>query len=548
LWSCPDHFKACAKTRGIEFAHLSEDARPEREPADKDRYLQTRNDMFAAAMSKVLVTWVGRADCDASEGKGRGVGPVAQALESCSFDRAVLLCNYPKETADAYLRWLKKRTQTRLVMQPKSLRSPTHLGDIYLAVSETLEGVLKDGAKDALELTFHTSPGTGPMAAVWIILARSKYRATLLTSSLERGTEELDAPFDLAADFVMGQVSRFEQGLGELAEGRPAPDAAFGDIIHGSRTMQVVVERAQVVAKLTAPVLIEGESGTGKELFARAIHQASERRSGPFVAVNCGAIPRELVQSILFGHVKSSFTGATSDRKGHFREAQGGTLFLDEIGELSAEHQVHLLRVLQERKVMPVGGSREIDVDVRIIAATHRRLADEVAQRRFREDLYYRLAMLVLHLPPLRERAGDLTLLIERLLPVVASRLGTQHKKLSVRAKNLMLRHDWPGNVRELEGVLARALAWSKGDSIDEAEMREALLLHEAPAGRRDPLNHPLGHGFSLNKLMHEVARHYLERAQADAGGVKKQAAELLGFGNYQTYDNWYSRYVLEKG
>lgn len=497
-----------------------------------------------AGMARVLVSWIGKADCDAVEGKGRGLGPVAQALVSRSFDRVVLLSNYGRTVDRTYVRWLKQHTKLPVELQSKSLRSPTHLGDIYLAVVDTLQALTKAGGDTALELTFHTSPGTGPMAAVWIILARSSFPAELLSSSPDHGVTTLEAPFDLAGAFVTSQRERFEQALEGVAEGCPARHSAFADIMHASAVMAAVVDRAQVVATLSAPVLIEGESGTGKELFARAIHGAGARSHGPFVAVNCGAIPRELVQSSLFGHIKGAFTGASQASKGHFREAEGGTLFLDELGELPLEQQVHLLRALQERKIQPVGSSQEIAIDVRIIAATHRRLATEVAAGRFREDLYYRLAMLVLRLPPLRERPGDVPLLVERLLPLMAVRIGTRERSLSPQAKQLLFRQSFPGNVRELEAVLARALAWAKGETVTEAELRDALLL-EAPrkVGAGAVLERELGDGFSLQATLEEVARHYLERAQRDADGVKRKAAELLGFANYQTYDNWHRRY-----
>jgi DNA-binding NtrC family response regulator len=205
---------------------------------------------------------------------------------------------------------------------------------------------------------------------------------------------------------------------------------------------------------------------------------------------------------------------------------------------------VYLLRALQERKVLPVGSSREVDVDVRIVAATHRRLVDEVRGARFREDLYYRLAMLVLKLPALRDRPGDIALLVDRLLPVMAQRLGTQPKRMSVKARQLLLRQPFPGNVRELEGVLARALAWSRGDTIEEPELRDALMLDSPRAGHKDVLQRALAGSFSLQETLDEVARHYLARAHEEAGGVKSKASELLGFANYQTYDNWRRRYL----
>src|SRR5690606_22037284 len=248
----------------------------------------------------------------------------------------------------------------------------------------------------------------------------------------------------------------------------------------------------------------------------------SPRRDKPFVAVNCGAIPKNLVESELFGHVKGAFTGAGEARKGHFREADGGTLFLDELGELPLDTQVALLRVLQQGEVTPVGGSRPFRVDVRIIAATHRSLALEVQEGRFREDLFYRLAVAVLHLPPLRERPGDLGLLIDHLLAGVNEAAqkepGYERKKISAGARNLLLNHPWPGNVRELHNTLLRAAIWSEGPTITKAEMEEAMLTSSTPRGDAT-LSRPLGNGFDLDRLVGDVKRHYVLRARDEANG-----------------------------
>jgi DNA-binding NtrC family response regulator len=252
------------------------------------------------------------------------------------------------------------------------------------------------------------------------------------------------------------------------------------------------------------------------------------------------------VQDVLFGHEKGGFTGAAEPRPGAFREADGGTLFLDEIGDLPLEQQVNLLRALQEKKVRPLGARADAPVNVRVLAATHRDLGAEVRAGRFREDLFYRLAILVLRAPPLRERGPDVGLLLDRLLPQLCKELGAGDKKISADARKLMLRHSWPGNVREMEGVLTRAIAWSSGKLISAANVREALLTHPgAPADR--VLGRPLGDGFKLDDVLREVARHYLDRAFEEAGGVKKQASDLLGFANYQTFDSWYKRHLPEK-
>jgi transcriptional regulator with PAS, ATPase and Fis domain len=288
-------------------------------------------------------------------------------------------------------------------------------------------------------------------------------------------------------------------------------------------------------------------SSTGKELLARAIHTASPRAGGPFVAVNCGAIPEHLVEAELFGHERGAFTGAVAARAGHFREAHGGTLFLDEIHALPAPAQVKLLRALQESEVLPVGASRPARVDVRVIAAANVNLLAEVARGAFRSDLFYRLAVAILTLPPLRERAGDLDLLIDHLLARInddsAGDPGYEPKRLAPGARAALRAHSWPGNVRELGNTLRRAALWTTGAVIHADDVREALL--PAPASPHDAtlLERQLGDGFALQELLGDVARHYLERALAEANGNKSRAAALLGFANHQTFTNWLRRY-----
>jgi transcriptional regulator with PAS, ATPase and Fis domain len=284
--------------------------------------------------------------------------------------------------------------------------------------------------------------------------------------------------------------------------------------------------------------LIEGESGTGKELMAKAIHNSSPFRDKPYVAVNCGAIAKELVESELFGHIKGSFTGATETRKGHFVAANGGTLFLDEI---------KLLRTLETGDVTPVGASTSTKVRVRILAATNRNLVREVASGRFREDLYYRLAVMVLTIPPLRERQGDVTKiidgLIEQLYKDSTIELGTEQKKLSPEGKSLLLKQTWPGNVRELRNTLLRALIWSSSNTITVEDVKSAIA-QKSLQKETEVLNRSLGDGFSLPEVIREVATHYLDRARAQAKS-KTEAATLVGAPSYQTFDSWEKRYGL---
>ena len=503
-------------------------------------------------MKRILICWIGNTDLRASEGaEDVGVGPIAQALESRTFDEVFFISDYPDDHVKPYIQWMKKRTQTSHQLFREKLSSPTHFGEIYEAAVRVCTAAL-DQHGDQAELTFHLSPGTPAMAAVWIILAKTRFPAELIESSKEHGVQTASVPFDISAEFLPDLLRKPDAQLRSISTEEPAESANFEDIIYRSNAIARLVEQAQRAAVRNIPVLIEGESGTGKELFARAIHQQSPRKDAPFVAVNCGAIPHDLVESELFGHEKGAFTGAHTQRKGHFEVADGGTLFLDEIGELPKDMQVRLLRVLQEGEVVRLGASKPVKVDVRIVAATNRNLVEEVGADRFREDLFYRLAVAYLRLPPLRERAGDMGLLIDHLLEQInresEEQPGYRHKKISAGAKNLLINHHWPGNVRELQNTLRRAMLWTEDETLTKQNIEEALL----PSFQKQEegiLNRPLGAGFSLPDLLGEVARHYLGRALEEATkGTKKEAAELLGLPSYQTFTNWADRYGVKVG
>ena len=297
------------------------------------------------------------------------------------------------------------------------------------------------------------------------------------------------------------------------------------------------------------PVLIQGEPGTGKELLARAIHRASLRAKDPFIAVNCGAIPIELANSELFGHKRGAFTGAFKDHKGYLETAHGGTLFLDEVGELPPQVQVRLLRALQEGEVTPLGASRSLKVDCRVISATNRNLVQEVTAGHFREDLYHRLNLVVLNLPPIRDRQGDLGLLVDHLMSQIneegLNQPAFEHKILSIGARNLILRQPWPGNVRELRNTLMRVAIFSSGPKIEEDDIRDSLLPSATPASEKI-LGRSLGEVLNLQDLIATVAKHYLSRAMKEAGGNKTKAAALVGLPSYQTLANWLHRYGLD--
>lgn len=503
-------------------------------------------------MKRVLLAWVGETDLKAARGdSGVGLGPIAQALEAMNFEHVVLLNNYPKKTFGDFEAWISKRSRGDVVLRHVELDPPTDYEAIYRVASDAVTWTReKLGPKTAL--TFHLSPGTKPMAITWVILAKTRFEATLIESSVKAGVQTVDFPFDLAAELIPAAVRRADLELDRLTAGLRPEEAQFGDLIGRSDAMTDLVDRARRAAAFSFPVLIEGESGTGKELLASAIHKEGARSHGQFVPVNCGAIPENLVEAEFFGFVKGAFTGAVADKPGAFERAHGGTLFLDEIGDLPLAAQVKLLRALQEKKIQRVGAPKEIPVDARVIAATNRDLAREVEAGRFREDLYFRLAILPLRTPPLREREGDIGLLIDHFLERLRENLKAtipEPKKLSAGAKNLLLRHEWPGNVRQLEAVLSRAYVWSRKNPIDEAEIRAALLPGEYASRDRksgNVLGRPLGDGFNLADTMGEVARHYLDRAMKESGGNMTKAATLVGIDHYQTLKNWLTKYDVE--
>lgn len=490
--------------------------------------------------ASVLICWLGGSDLKAlTSGPS---GPILSTLLAAPFKRLELLCSYPVAQAEAYRDWLVQQTDVPVVLHCEELSSPVHFGEIHNVASRHLQRLQQREEKLAILL----SPGTAAMQAVWILLGKTRYPAAFYQSSLEQGVQKIDIPFEIAAEYVPAANAISSDGIARLATQAVPIDAAFDSIITQNNSMQLLKEQAQILAQKTVPVLIYGETGTGKELFARAIHNAGPRAAAPFVPINCGAIPAELIDSMLFGHKKGAFTGAIADRPGVFQQADGGTLFLDEFGELSPDVQVRLLRVLQEGTCIPVGSSAEQRVDVRVIAATHRNLMLEVAEGRFREDLFYRMAVGVLHLPPLRERAGDLLLLADALLAAIGQEdISLESKILSVSAKNLIARHPWRGNVREMQATLLRAALWCHGDTINAGELEQAFFA-PLPDKTADILAHDVAQGIDIQGVVGELVRHYVGEALEVAGRNKTRAAALLGLKSQQTLSNWMDKYDIE--
>jgi two-component system response regulator AtoC len=312
----------------------------------------------------------------------------------------------------------------------------------------------------------------------------------------------------------------------QIRSGGGEPETGLGEMVAKSSRMTELFRTIRKIAEFKTTILVGGESGTGKELVARAIHRLSPRAGAPFIAVNCGAIPGSLLESELFGHRKGAFTDANRDRKGLFEEATGGTLFLDEIGELPLGLQVKLLRVLQEEEIRRLGDTQDVKVDVRVVAATARDLAEEVKRGGFREDLYYRLNVLAVHLPPLRDRREDIPLLVTHFVQRMNARMGLSITGASTEAMRQLIEFDWPGNVRELENTIERAMVLTDGAQIDLESLPERL---RRPTGAAPPtIVTPLDDDLSIKRASRRAEEDLIRRALVRTGGNRTRAAELL--------------------
>jgi len=324
------------------------------------------------------------------------------------------------------------------------------------------------------------------------------------------------------------------------------------NIIGHSPKMRAIFEMVQTVAPQSSRVLITGETGTGKELIARAVHENSPRAQQPFITINCGAFPETLLESELFGYMKGAFTGANENRQGLFNAANGGTLFLDEIGNMSLPMQVKLFRVLQEGKVRPLGSNEETEIDVRVIAATNKDLDRAIAAGEFREDLYYRLSVIPIQLPPLRERRDDIPLLARVFLERFRKSMEKPIEGISPDAMRLLESYDWPGNVRELENTMERSVALETGNLISVAVLPEKVSRQGVQSGQMSPAAPNSSHspsqipegGFDLVKYMQQTERAYLVAALETCGGVGTRAAELLRM-SYRSFRHYSKKYNI---
>lgn len=510
---------------------------------------------------RLLISWIGHADLrafaqlasgrdrntllkDVPAGRGDGDGPLKTLLDQVTFDEVHLLSNYGDRKDRAALKALGHAATIHAVQVDNVI----DYAELFRVANDEVKRIIGNRKPEQYALCFHLSPGTPQMAAVWLLLGKTRYPATLY-QTFSGQVLSVDVPFDIALDVIPEVLKGPDAHLQHLAAKAPSELPGFEAIVGRSKAVRLAVGRAKQAAVRDVPILLTGESGTGKEMFARAIHQASHRADGHFRAVNCAALPRELLEAELFGVKKGAYTGATADRPGLFEEADGGTIFLDEVGECEAAVQAKLLRVLQPPPGKPsstrtftrVGDTKERQADIRIIAATNRDLIGATHDGSFREDLLYRLAVITIHLPSLRDRRTDVAELAEALLAQVnrefaAQEPGYDDKSLSARANVFVRRYPWPGNVRQLRNALIQAAVMSAGSVIDLVDI-EAAVAGFPGTTDTDVLGRPLGDGFDLDQHLRDIQRHYLRRAMEEAGGVKRRAAALVGMKNYQTLD-----------
>jgi len=497
----------------------------------------------------VLFAWLGKNDMDACfRDHAHNLGPIGEALTHRNFTHVVLLSVFPEAEEKKYIAWLGSVARVKVMRYHTAISTDNQFRETYESSVAAIRDTTRKLGKENLRRTYHLSSGSLAMVASWILLSKTYHPAELIQTSRKAGVQTVSLPYDLSASKADDDYRHSDDEIREMTRGLPPESPAFASIIHKCKPMERVIAQARRLAVHDVPVLIQGESGTGKELFARAIHASSPRHEKPFVSVNCGSIPPDLVEAEFFGHVKGAFTGAITARDGHFIEADGGTLFLDEIGELPLLSQVKLLRVIQEGSVTKLGSSRVQTIDVRIIAAANTNLLEQVSNGRFRDDLFHRLAVGFLQLPPLRERHGDIDPIMDNILDKINRQFKGKpwwdEKRFARGARTLIHHHPWPGNVRELFNTISRASIWTPGRVLNADDIRAALFPVVKTTGMKaDILERPFDEGFSLPAVLAEVAQHYLKRAVTATGGSKTGMARVLGLPNYQTLSNWLKKY-----
>ena len=499
-----------------------------------------------------LFTWLGNRDIENMEAD-KSAAIVAMATKSQPpFDKIVILSNNREDLSQQKWRefehFIKKRM---LTINRPSNDINVHLAKIdspidYQSIAVETEKWINKLSEEASLLSINLTSGTPAMTTLAVLLGKSKTNTQFLQTTPKNELQIIDIPIDFSQQYTKS----VEKNIAYTATSEPkSPNQAFSELTVKSKAMKQVAHKAQRIAVSEVPALILGETGTGKELMANAIHKASLRANKPIRIVNCGALAENIVDSTLFGHKKGAYTGATQDHAGLFEQADGGTLFLDEVGELKPDIQVKLLRALQQGEITRLGDTQTIQVDVRIIAATHQNLSQLVEQGLFREDLFYRLAVGIIKIPALRQRAEDLPLITEQFTQLI-NQVGSKHpdyisKKISDNGMKFISEQSWHGNIRELWSTLNRAFLWSDRDTITEIELADSMITRTK---KNEVENITLSYGDKVDivQLTDNFQKKYVSAALEASGHVKKHATQMLGLKDHQTLTNWMKRLGIQ--
>ena len=496
-----------------------------------------------------LYTWIGNTDIENMQQNEHAAISTIALQNPKPFDRIFIFANAWEKDWKPYEKWLVKRLKEagrpndNVAIFKANIAGPT---DYPTIIRETEKWISKL-SEESEELYINITSGTPAMSVASVLVGKGKHNTHFLQSRRDNTIENVDVP----VDFGVAYAKSAAKSIANKAVKAPSSHKLFETIVAESQAMKDVISKAKRVAEsdLELPALVLGETGTGKEVIANAIHAASPRASKTLKTVNCGALPESLVDSILFGHVKGAFTGANSEHKGLFEQASGGTLFLDEVGELTPSVQVKLLRALQEGEITRVGDNKTISVDVRIIAATHRDLLQLVEKGDFREDLFYRLAVGLLHIPALRERHEDIEPLVFELvgeLNQAASKYpGYKSKNISEKGIKFIKSQPWHGNIRELWNTINRAFLWSDAETITDVDIKNALIVR-APVSDESEIFLSLGQQVDINNLVEKYKKKYVKAAMKAAGNNKTKAAKMIGLNSQQVITKWIEALDIE--
>lgn len=490
-----------------------------------------------------LLTWLGKTDIDNMQQDQNAAISTIAIKNHQQFDKIVILSNAWDSHWDSYVKWLKLRMlrmgrpEQDISIVRVHIESPID----YFSISKVSQKWINKLSSESAELFINITSGTPAMSTISVLLGKAKNNTHFVQATPKNEVILADIPIDFKNEFE----SSAARSLASKAVAKPGKNKAFENIVAVSNKMKSVINTAKKLAPLDIPLLILGETGTGKEVITNAIHSASRRSKAAIRTVNCGALPENLADSILFGHVKGAFTGAVKDHKGLFEQADGGTLFLDEVGELTPEIQVKLLRALQQGEITRVGDDKTEIVDVRVIAATHRNLMKMVEDGDFREDLFYRLAIGVIELPALRDRIEDIEPLIldlsQELNQGAQQYSGYISKKISDKGIKFILSQPWLGNIRELWNTMNRAFLLSDSEVITDKDLHDSMLIRNKSEDEQ-PVHLALGQIVDVNQLTDKYQKKYIVAALKASGNVRKTAAKMLSLGNHQNLKNWMER------